>query len=130
MRAVDTNVLVRLLVGDQRAQFHAAEDFVGAGAWVSHLVLVETIWVLSSVYEIQWSRLADLIGVLLEHQKIILQEPDVVAAALARFRTHRSLGFSDCMVLECARKAGHFPLGSFDKDLGKQDGGYRIPSSR
>src|SRR5260221_10959468 len=50
MRAVDTNVLVRLLTRDDRAQLAAAEDFVSSGAWVSHVVLVETIWVLESVY--------------------------------------------------------------------------------
>ena len=51
MRAVDTNVLVRLLTGDHPAQAAAAERFVGNGAWVSHLALAETMWVLASNYE-------------------------------------------------------------------------------
>jgi predicted nucleic acid-binding protein len=34
----------------------------------------------------------------------------------------RTLGFSDCMMLEVARKAGHLPLGTFDKALAKLDG--------
>ena len=46
MRAVDTNVLVRLLARDDAKQATAAEAFVNPGAWVSHLVLVETVWVL------------------------------------------------------------------------------------
>lgn len=50
MRAVDTNVLVRLVVRDDDEQAAAAEEFVAAGAWVSHLVLAETLWVLTSVY--------------------------------------------------------------------------------
>ncbi len=83
MRAVDTNVLVRLLARDDAAQAEAAEAFVAGGAWVSHVVLVETIWVLESVYEVD---------------------------------------FSDCLVLEAARKAGHGPLGTFDRDPARLDG--------
>jgi predicted nucleic-acid-binding protein len=44
MRAVDTNVLVRLVVRDDANQVRAAEEFIGTGAWVSQLVLAETTW--------------------------------------------------------------------------------------
>lgn len=33
-----------------------------------------------------------------------------------------ALGFSDCLVLEAARKAGHGPLGTFDRELARLDG--------
>ena len=49
MRAVDTNVLVRLLTRDDTRQVTAAEGFVAQGAWVPQIVLVEAIWVLTSV---------------------------------------------------------------------------------
>ena len=49
MHAVDTNVLVRLLVRDDARQATAAEAFVAKGAWVSTLVLAETLWVLDAV---------------------------------------------------------------------------------
>ena len=51
-----------------------------------------------------------------------LQDPDVVQAALAHFRRRPKLGFSACMVLETARKAGHLPLATFDGYLGKLAG--------
>jgi predicted nucleic-acid-binding protein len=51
MRAVDTNVLVRLLVRDHSRQLRAAEAFVAKGAWVPHAVLIETLWVLDSAYD-------------------------------------------------------------------------------
>jgi len=41
MRAVDTNVLVRLLARDDAKQLASAEVFVRAGAWVSLLVLMD-----------------------------------------------------------------------------------------
>ena len=53
MRAIDTNVLVRLIVRDDSAQVERAEAFVAQGAWVSQLVLAETVWVLDSVYGLE-----------------------------------------------------------------------------
>ena len=126
MRAVDTNVLVRLLVRDDPTQVAAAEQFVRPGAWVSHVVLVEALWVLSSVYEIDARRIATAVEMLLQHQQLAMQDPDVVAAALAHFRRRPARGFSDCLILEAARKAGHGPLGTFDRNLGKLDGAQRL----
>ena len=53
MRSVDTNVLIRALTGDDPVQSPAAGAFIQANApvWVSLVVLVETIWVLESVYD-------------------------------------------------------------------------------
>ncbi len=63
--------------------------------------------------------LARSIQMLLEHETLVLQDSDTVEAALAHFIARPSLGFSDCLVLEAAHKAGHKPLGSFDKALTK-----------
>src|SRR5512145_454091 len=122
MRAVDTNVLVRLLTRNDEAQTAAAEAFVASGAWVSHVVLVETMWVLESVYEVDAGGRSKAVEMLLNHRELTVQDPDVVDRALGHFRKRPSLGFSDCLVLEAARKAGHGLLGTFDRDLGKVDG--------
>jgi predicted nucleic-acid-binding protein len=126
MRAVDTNVLVRLVTRDDARQTSAAEKFVAGGAWVSHLVLVETSWVLATVYEIAPVGLATAVEMLLNHNDLTVQDSDVVAAALEQYRAKPALGFSDCLVLEVARKAGHLPLGTFDRSLGKLERAERI----
>ncbi len=126
MRAVDTNVLVRLITRDDRKQVAAAESFIGKGAWVSTLVLAETTWVLTAVYELTHQELATAIDMLLYHRDLTIQDSDTVAAALEHYRRHPALGFSDCLILEVARKAGHVPLGTFDRDLGKLDGTERL----
>jgi predicted nucleic-acid-binding protein len=126
MRAVDTNVLVRLLARDNAKQFAAAEVFIAPGAWVSHLVLMETVWVLDSVYEVRPDAIAAGIEKLLAHKDLTVQDGDVVTAALAHYRKRSALGFSDCLILEVARKAGHVPLGTFDRDLGKLDGAQKL----
>ncbi len=126
MRAVDTNVLVRLVTRDDARQVGAAEAFVARGAWVSHVVLVEAVWVLVSVYELEAPAVGTAVDMLLNHRDLTLQDAEVVAAALAQYRAKPSVGFSDCLVLEVARKAGHLPLGTFDRDLARLDGGQRL----
>ena len=126
MRAIDANVLVRLLVRDDPRQWGAAEKFVAAGGWVSHVVLVETLWVLDTAYRRSAAQIASAVEMLLAHAQLTLQDADVVEAALGRFRLHPTLGFSDCIVLETARKAGHLPLGTFDRKLARVDGAQRL----
>jgi predicted nucleic-acid-binding protein len=126
MRAVDTNVLVRLLTRDDAKQLAAAEEFVAPGAWVSHLVLMEGAWVLTTVYEVAHAELANGIEMLLDHAELVVQDADVVAAALARYRERPKVGFSDCLILEVARRAGHLPLGTFDRHLSKIDGAEKL----
>jgi len=128
MRAVDTNVLVRLVIGDDPEQVRVAERFAASGAWASHLALAEAAWVLDSVYGRTAEQVATALDTLLNHKDLTLQDPDVVAAALQQFREHPALGFSDCLVLEIARKAGHLPLGTFDRNLAKLAGVERLQS--
>jgi len=129
MRAVDTNVLVRLIVRDDPGQAEAAEGFVAQGAWVSHLVLAETLWVLESVYEVDAAGRVRAVEMLLGHRDLVIQEPEVVGRALEHFRKRPALGFSDCLLVECARKAGHGPVGTFDRELAKLEG-TRILATR
>ena len=126
MLAVDTNVLVRLLARDDAKQAAAADAAVAKGAWVSQLVLAEAVRVLDAVYERTPKQLSAALELLLAHESLVLQDVDVVTAALAQFRAKPALGFSDCLVLEIARKAGHAPLATFDKALGKLPGTQKL----
>jgi predicted nucleic-acid-binding protein len=126
MFAVDTNVLVRLVARDDADQVSAAEQFVSRGAWVSHLVLAETLWVLDSVYELSRKQIATAVEMLLNHQDLTLQDVDVVISALDHYLNRSGVDFSDCLVLEIARKAGHLPVATFDRHFGKLDGVQRL----
>jgi predicted nucleic-acid-binding protein len=126
MRAVDTNVLVRLIARDDSRQAAAAESFIGKGAWVPVLALAEAAWVLTSVYELSANDLARAIEMLLNHRDLVLQDSETVAAALELFRAKPALGFSDCLMLQLARKAGHLPLGTFDRNLAKVEGAQKL----
>jgi predicted nucleic-acid-binding protein len=126
MRAIDTNVLVRLITRDDLPQAKSADQFVEKGAWVSVLALAEATWVLGTVYEFGPAQLATALEMLLNHKDLTLQDSDTVAAALDLFRSRPALGFSDCLMFHLARKAGHLPLGTFDRALGKTTGAQKL----
>jgi predicted nucleic-acid-binding protein len=126
MRAVDTNVLVRLMTRDDVRQVAVAETFVAKGAWVPQLAIAEATWVLASVYHRDPAAIATSIEMLLSHEHLTVQDAETVAAAVAQFRGQPRVGFSDCLMVEVARKAGHRPLGTFDRELARIDGTQRL----
>lgn len=123
MRAVDTNLLIRLLEQDDPAQTSAAEAFLqeGGALWVSHVVLAEAVWVLESVFSRTRKEIIGVLDALVNNVDIHLHEPAVVSAALAHFRASKA-AFSDCLVLCIAQTHGHLPLATFDKNLAKLPG--------
>jgi len=80
MGALDTNLLVHLIVRD------------------------------AAVHGRSTPQLAAAIEMMLNHEHLSIQDSDVVARALEQFRAQPKVGFSNCLVLEIARKAGHLPL--------------------
>jgi len=126
MRAIDANVLVRLITRDDLRQAASADVFIEHGAWVSILALAETSLVLTTVYQLPSKDLAAAIEMLLDHRDLVLQEPETVAAALQLFRAKPSLGFSDCLMLHLARKTGHLPLGTFNRSLARIEGVQKL----
>ena len=126
MRAVDTNVLVRLITRDDAAQVAAAEAFVAKGAWIPQLALAEAMWVLESVYGLKPKQIATAVEMLLNHRDLTVQDSDTVTAAVEMFRKRPALGFSDCLILAIARGAGHVPLGTYDRNFAKAPGAERV----
>jgi predicted nucleic acid-binding protein len=115
MRAADTNILVRLTTRDATRQMASAES-------LSRAVLGFLCW----LWHKRAGYLSRAIEMLLSHRDLVLQDSETVAAALELFRAKPGLGFSDCMMLQLARKAGHLPLGTFDRSLARLEGAERV----
>ena len=62
----------------------------------------------------------------LYEKALTVQDADIIVAALDLFRARPALGFTDCVVLETARKFGHLPLGTFDRKLGTIEGTQKL----
>lgn len=126
MRAVDTNILIRLLIRDDAQQADAADQFIEQGAWVSILAVAEMMWVLRTEYRKNAAEVAAAVQMLIDHENLTLQDSEAVEAALTLFRARPALGFSDCLILHLARKAGHLPLGTFDRALARVEGVHKL----
>lgn len=128
MHAVDTNVLIRALTGDDPAQSPAAVAFIQdhAPVWISHVVLMETLWVLEAVYNCGKPQLVEAMKRIIDNKDLSLEEPGVVRTALALYESKGKVNFEDCLILEIARKSGHLPLATFDKALGKFEGAQPV----
>jgi predicted nucleic-acid-binding protein len=124
MRALDPSVLVRVIARDDDVQVLLADAVVSEGAWVSLLVLQEAIWVLERAFELGLKQQGVVIDMLLQHKTIALESPEVVAAALASFRDSQRIGFSDALVLEVARRAGHLPVATSGPARALEENGH------
>lgn len=124
MLAVDTNVLVRVLVDDPGApdQCLAARQAVSTAGeiFVSQVVQIETAWVLVSAYGLGKKRLQDIFGAIANHPAFHLQRRDVFESALQTYLT-ASADFADCVILAESVAAGQ-ELVTFDRRLGRLSG--------
>jgi predicted nucleic-acid-binding protein len=114
MIAVDTNVLVRLLTGDDSRQEAAARSlFTREPIWIAKTVLLETGWVLHSLYGLEETEIRAAFTKLLGLENVHAEDESSVAAALALMT--RGIEFADALHL-CSRPPGAAFV-SFDKSL-------------
>lgn len=125
MVAFDTNIIVRVLVGDDPVQTKKAERaFVehadGDGAFVSLVVLAEVGWVLAAAYNWDRATIHARMTRLVRTRGIEIEALELVERALEEYAVGRA-DFADYLVLGKARTVGG-PLLTFDRKLGREDG--------
>jgi len=89
------------------------------------VVLVETIWVLETCYELDRARIQEVLTHLSANQAYRLEVPERCEAALGLFRDS-NVDFSDCLIL-AGCQACKLPLYTFDKRLSRLDGAEPVP---
>jgi predicted nucleic-acid-binding protein len=124
MVAVDTNILIRLLVDDPGAvdQVKIARETVRAAdqVYVPQIVQVECIWVLQRVYEFDKANIIARLTELACNLCYVLQYPDNFLMALNIFK-NSAADFADCLILVESRARG-CELLTFHRKLAKQAG--------
>ena len=117
MVAVDTNVLVRFLVRDDRRQAERAAALIrGTSIWISKTVLLETEWVLRSLYGFPDEARAEALQAMAGLETVYLEDELAVAKALAWFQ--EGLEFADALHLASVGSSERFA--TFDRKLAKQ----------
>ncbi|GMU47771.1 MAG: PIN domain-containing protein [Porticoccaceae bacterium] len=120
MIGLDTNVLVRYIVRDDRAQTALADRCIEHSCsreqpgYVSHLVLAELYWVLGRGYGYPREMLGEVLATLLSSEEIKIQEAPLVRAALGDFSTGAA-DFADCLIGALHQQADCETTLTFDK---------------
>jgi predicted nucleic-acid-binding protein len=117
MIAVDTNVVVRLLTGDDAKQCAAAKAiFAGGAIWIARTVLLETAWVLQSLYEFREETVRDALVKLLGLKNVHVENKTALATALAL--TDKGIDLADAIHLSSRPDGATFV--SFDQAFVKR----------
>jgi predicted nucleic-acid-binding protein len=116
VRAIDTNVLVRFLVGDDPEQAARARAIVEGGeVYVATTVLLETEWVLRSAYGYQGARICTAFEAFAGLPGVTIEDPDLLGLAIGLAR--KGLDFADALHLGRAQECEAFV--TFDRKLVK-----------
>ena len=126
MTALDTNVLIRYLVGDVPEQAEAARSLIDKltpdePGFICREVVLEVAWVLERSYRFTRPQVAEVLMDLTASDTLVVEQSDDVAAAAYRFR-QGGVGFSDLMILRAAERADSTPLQTFDRRLARMQG--------
>jgi predicted nucleic-acid-binding protein len=114
MTAVDTNLVVRLLTQDDRKQAAIASTVFATGeVWIAKSVLLETAWVLETVYGFDATAIRRALLLLLGLPNVRMEDEEAVARAIDLLA--KGLDFADALHL-VSRPAGAWFI-SFDKAL-------------
>ncbi len=126
MIGLDTNVLVRYLVNDDLVQSDTATALLDSlspsePGWISVIVLVEMVWVLTRVYKLSRDAMIVIVENLLASKDIQIEDREKVHEALALHRSGRA-GLIDCLIAVSARAAGCTRTVTFDRNAARDAG--------
>lgn len=129
MIGLDTNVIVRSLIGDDPTQTDAAVELLGSltaaePAWISHVVLAETFWVLRRSFRVPAEEICTALSRLVSANNVITEQPDVVSSALRSAAA--GADFADALMVHSARKAGARATMTFDVRAAKAVDGMEL----
>lgn len=126
MIGIDTNLLVRYLAQNDAVQSPVASHIIDGftpeePGYISQVVLVETVWVLTRAYKMPRKAIADIIESLLRAREIVVDRADAGYLALATYRATKA-DFSDALIAHGGRLAGCSETLTFDKPAASHAG--------
>jgi predicted nucleic-acid-binding protein len=124
MLGIDTNVLVRFLVGDDREQFEHAQRLIrrqinaGEPVFVSLPVLLESEWVLRSRYGFSKTEIMSAVSALLDASELTFEHEGTVEETLYTWK-NSGAEFADCLIGAHHRRLGCRATATFDLKAAK-----------
>ncbi len=124
MIAADTNLFVRWLTNDDKAQaesaarlFRAAEK-TNEPIWVADMVVGELVWVLQRVFRLRPPQVAEMVEPIIAAPMLAIENRDRLMRAMELFAAH-NVDFIDCYIASSAIEKGLKGVASFDRDFDK-----------
>jgi predicted nucleic acid-binding protein len=127
---VDTNVLIRHLTGDPPAQARRATTFLEQAdeLLLPDLIVAEVVYVLESFYEVDRTRVAELVRAIVGFPAMVLIDEPVLLRALEVYEVNR-LDFADAYLVATAEASGVGVIASFDRSIDRVPTVTRIEPS-
>lgn len=122
MIGLDTNILVRFLVRDDREQHDRVCRLLQRGAdegesfFIPDVVLAELTWVLKARYRFEDAEIGAAIRALSSAESLEFESLDRLMRALSRFE-HGGGGLADYLIAERCREAACGSVATFDRAL-------------
>ncbi len=127
MIGLDTNVLVRYLSQDDPGQARIATELIENQcskkhpAFINHIVLCETIWVLERAYNVKKALLSQIMEKILKTEQFNIQQIDMVWRAFKEFQKNKA-DFADCLLSQINLENECDETVTFDKTAAKTRG--------
>ena len=126
MKAIDTNILVRFLMDDDPAQAQQVRQLFSraeqqrATYFVPLLVVLESIWVLESAYQVGRNALIEAFGDLLSLPVLEFEQREAVQAMLQTAR-NAPMDLPDLLIAKSALRNGCECVVTFDKKAARSN---------
>ena len=126
MKGLDTNVLLRFLIQDDKVQGPAASAYLRRTCtaddpgFVNCIVLCEIVWVLEAAYGYHRPAVADVIERILRTEELLVEDSDSAWSALANYR-RTSADFADALIGRNNRAHGCDATATFDRKAATLD---------
>ncbi len=124
MQTFDTNVVVRLILGDDPEQAALAVDCWQAALaegdiYLSQIVLVEVVWVLDVTARLGRARIVTELRRLTTVEGLVVENESAVIQAIERYE-QSAADFADCLILTRAREVNALPVHTFDRRFSRE----------
>ena len=132
MIAFDTNALVRMLIEDDADQTKIIKDLVievensSGQILILSEVLIETVWVLESVYQCTRAEIVKFLEMLIHTSVFAVSDPSIFQTIVSQYK--KGGDFAGLAIVNQAKHAQATKLISFDKQLQKKFKGFVVES--
>lgn len=126
MIGLDTNILLRYLVKDDRAQSEKATRFIASHCssenpgFIDRIALCEMVWVLTRGHGYSRADIVRTVGQLVASRELLLEDEDLVTSALQAYRAS-NVDFSDLLMAKVNLARGCEATATFDRKAAKLD---------